>query len=129
MGFRLSNFFETIGHVGWPNSDCEKAVIEIKQDKMNRSDKQNRLYWKWAAIIADELGYNKDEVHVVLGDKFLEKTVVNTKDKTIEAIPSTRDLKVDQFAKYLTDIDNLMAEYNISLPHPEDLYYEAMGYK
>ena len=26
MGFRLSNFFETIGHVGWPNSDCEKAV-------------------------------------------------------------------------------------------------------
>lgn len=111
------------------NPDVERAVIEIKEDKATRSDKQNRLYWEWAKIIGDELGYSKDEVHVLLGDKFLEKIVVQGKHKTIEQIPSTTTLKVSEFKDYLEQIDMFMAEYGIMLPRPEDLYYESMGIK
>lgn len=111
------------------NPKVDRAVIEIKADKMTRSDKQNKLYWMWAKLIGDELGYTKDEVHVLLGDKFLEKITVEGKHKTIEQIPSTTSLKVSEFTEYLSEIDHFMAEYGITLPHPEDLYYDSMGYK
>ena len=109
------------------NPDVEKAVIEIKEDKASRSTKQNRLYWEWCGLIGESLGYNKDEVHVLLGDKFLDKIIVQGKHKTIEQIPSTTTLKVSEFKEYLEQIDMMMAEYGIMLPRPEDLYYESMG--
>lgn len=109
------------------NPDADKVVIEIKPDKDSRSTKQNRLYWEWCGIIGEELGYNKDEVHVLLGDKFLDKIIVQGKHKTIEQIPSTTTLKVSEFKEYLEQIDMMMAEYGIMLPRPEDLYYESMG--
>ena len=109
------------------NPDVERFVIEIKEDKDSRSTKQNRLYWEWCGLIGESLGYNKDEVHVLLGDKFLDKIIVQGKHKTIEQIPSTTTLKVSEFKEYLEQIDMMMAEYGIMLPRPEDLYYESMG--
>jgi uncharacterized membrane-anchored protein YitT (DUF2179 family) len=89
--------------------DADKAIIEIKDDKESRSVKQNRLYWEWVSVIGGELGYTKDETHVMLR--------------------STTKLKVKEFKDYLEQIDILMSEYGIILPRPEDLYYESMGIK
>tara|TARA_R110000744_G_scaffold74141_1_gene148256 strand:+ start:270 stop:632 length:363 start_codon:yes stop_codon:yes gene_type:complete len=109
--------------------DSDKAIIEIKDDKDSRSIKQNRLYWEWVSVIGGELGYTKDETHVILRDKFLGYTETTTKLSVIKELRSTTKLKVKEFKDYLEQIDILMSEYGIILPRPEDLYYESMGIK
>ncbi len=109
--------------------DADKAIIEIKDDKDSRSVKQNRLYWEWVSVIGSELGYTKDETHVILRDKFLGYTETTTKLSVIKELRSTTKLKVKEFKDYLEQIDILMSEYGIILPRPEDLYYESMGIK
>jgi len=109
------------------NPDADVATITIKKDKPKRSDAQNRLYFKWVDIIGKELGYSKDETHLLLADKFLGKIEFTTKKgKAISQIKSTRDLKVAEFTDYLTDIDMFISEYGITLPHGDD-YNIAMG--
>jgi len=107
----------------------DKAIIEIKQDKDNRSTKQNRLYWEWVSILSSETGYHKDEMHMILVDKFLGSIQITTKKgKSISSLRSTKDLKLGEFKDYLEQIDIFAAGYNINLPRPDDLYYESMGY-
>ena len=113
------------------SNDCDKAVIEIMEDKDSRSTKQNRLYWEWiGTVISPELGYTKDEAHMILRDKFLGYNEITTKKgETVRELRSTTKLKVGEFKDYLEQIDMLMAEYGIVLPRPDDLYLESMGYK
>ena len=111
------------------NPESERAIIEIKDDKDSRSTKQNRLYWEWiGTVISPELGYTKDEAHMILRDKFLGYNEVTTKKgETVRELRSTTKLKVGEFKDYLEQIDMLMSEYGIVLPRPEDLYYESLG--
>ena len=109
--------------------DSDKAIIEIRDDKDSRSVKQNRLYWEWISVIGGELGYTKDETHVILRDKFLGYTETTTKLSVIKELRSTTKLKVKEFKDYLEQIDIFVSEYGIMLPRPEDLYYESMGIK
>jgi hypothetical protein len=112
----------------FPND--EKAIIEIRQDKDNRSTKQNRLYWEWVSVIGNELGYTKDETHMLLRDKFLGYNEVTPKSgEIIRELRSTTKLKLGEFKDYLEQIDMFVAQYGIILPRPEDLYYESMGIK
>ena len=73
------------------STDCDKAVIEIMEDKDSRSTKQNRLYWEWiGTVISPELGYTKDEAHMILRDKFLGYNEITTKKgETIRELRST----------------------------------------
>jgi len=111
------------------SNDCDKAVIEIMEDKDNRSTKQNRLYWEWINVLSTETGYTKDEMHTILRDKFLGYNEVTTKTEVIKELRSTTKLKVGEMKDYLEQIDIFASEYGIVLPRPEDLYYESMGYK
>lgn len=108
--------------------DDEKAIIEIRRDKDNRSTKQNNLYWMWLKVLS-ETGHSEDELHTILRHKFLGYTEVTTKGETIKELRSTTKLKVGEFKEYLEEIDMFSAQYGIILPRPEDLYYESMGYK
>ena len=108
--------------------ESEKAIIEIKDDKDSRSTKQNRLYWEWINVIGSELGYTKDETHILFRDKFLGYNEVTTKKgDTIRELKSTTKLKVGEFKDYLEQIDMFISEYGIILPRPDDLYYESLG--
>jgi len=110
--------------------DSDKAIIEIKDDKDSRSVKQNRLYWEWINVIGNELGYTKDETHILFRDKFLGYNELTTKKgATIKELKSTTKLKVGEMKDYLEQIDIFVSEYGIMLPRPEDLYLESMGYK
>ena len=111
------------------NPKVEKAVISLKEDRMNRSQRQNALYWKWISILSSETGYTKDAMHDIMRDKFLGYRTVKTKDKSIQALRSTTELKVEEMKDYLIDIDMFAIEFGIMLPRPEDLYFESMGYK
>ena len=109
--------------------EVDKAMIEIKEYKNSRSIAQNNLLHMWITIIAGELGYTKDAMKTILVEKFLGYEEVKTKsNKVIKTLRQTSKLKVDEFTQFLKDIDMFMAEWSITLPHPDD-YKLAMGYK
>jgi hypothetical protein len=105
--------------------DDDDAIIEIKRNLDSRSTKQNKLYWQWLTVMT-ETGYTKDEMHVIMRDKFLGYEEVTTKTDVIRVLRSTTDLKVGEFKDYLEQIDIFASEYGIVLPRPEDLYFESM---
>jgi hypothetical protein len=112
------------------NPDVEKAVVSIKKPITTRSEAQNRLYWMWIDVASHNIGYNKDEIAVIFRDLFLGyKTFTTKKGKEITELRSSTELKVAEFKDYLDQIDILMAEQNIPLPRPKDVYDKAMGLK
>ena len=116
------------------NPTCDKAVISITADKANRSTKQNRLYWLYLGVVEEETGQpTKDTfednhwvkgLHTQFKYDYLPKQFY---DDGAVKIPSTKTLKVAEFKAYLDRIDREMGLMGITMPHPEDLYYEAMG--
>ena len=101
------------------NPTAKEAVVTIQ--KSSRSDAQNRLYFYWVGILSQEVGYSKDEMHLVLADKFLPKIEFTTKKgKKISQIPSTRKLNIDEFIDYICEIEMFSGEWGIKLPHNSD---------
>jgi hypothetical protein len=110
------------------NPGVNIATVSIEEGKPKRSNAQNRLYWTWVGIIALELGYTKDEMHIILGDRFLKKIeVVTKKGKNIAQIPSTTQLTVDEFIDYLCEIEMLCEDWNMTLPHNDDYQLAIYG--
>ena len=123
--------------------------IIFRPHKKDRSASQNRLYWQWLTVIAGETGHTKDEMHEFYKGLFL--TRIFTRDDNgyaemaaaikalrgrpeyeaiaaqVKRLTSTTDASVEQFTEYLTDIEQHALKQGIALPHPEDLYMEAMG--
>ena len=101
------------------NPSTTEAVVTIQKSK--RSDAQNRLYWYWVDILAKEVGYTKNEMHLVLADKFLPKIQFTTKGgKQISQIPSTRELNIEEFVDYICEIEMFSGEWSIKIPHNKD---------
>jgi hypothetical protein len=105
-----------------------KMKVEIKKVTSKRSDAQNKLYWMWVGILADELGYTKIEMHESLVQSLLAPVVKEIHGKMITIWPSTTSLKVGEFAEFLNDIDVFsITDLGITLPKPMDEYHMAMG--
>lgn len=115
--------------------DPEKPwQIVVGPHASKRSLAQNRLYWKWVHAIQQHLldtagrHYSDKQIHAWLREKFLPTEVVEIKGEVKEARKSTADLNTKEMSKYLNDIDMYCAaELDLVLPHPQDLWYEAMG--
>ena len=129
--------------------------VIVNDHKKDRSLVQNSLMWRWITVIADELGWTKEEVHIDFKRRLL--VPIYTRDdleyaKMIQAVKkvyteglkkesillaaqivkltSTTKTNVKQFTEYLKDIEKDMMGKGIALPHREDvLYFEAMGIK
>jgi hypothetical protein len=54
------------------NPKVDKAMVEIKEDKLTRSGAQNKLYFLWVDdYIRQELGYSKKDTHKALVEELL----------------------------------------------------------
>jgi len=115
----------------------EYLCAKCKEPKTtSRSLSQNRLYWMWLKVIEDETGmpkldYLEDDkwykgIHTRFKCDFIDKEFYA--DGSMK-IPSTKKLKVKDFAAYLERIDMEIAQLGIMLPRPDDLYWDAMGVK
>jgi len=112
------------------NPNSHKAVVEIKDDSQTRSQKQNALYWLWITTIGDEVGYTKDECALLMRDRFLGRDEFTNQAGTVEIsqVKSTRKLNTKEFTRFLEQIDIFSSqELGITLPHPDDLYWQSMG--
>ena len=101
----------------------EKDVtIDVKKKKSKRSDEQNKFFHSWCNLLAEHLGYSKDEMKEILKFKFLKIEEIN--DMTGEIFTytkSTAKLNKSEFADFCTEIqDWCMNMFKIKLPLPNE---------
>ncbi len=101
--------------------------VEVKRYVKQRTLPANNLYWRWLSIIGDHLGYDKDEMHDVMREKFLPVEVVEVCGVRRKKLTSTSDpgFTTADMSAYMDRIDRFAAqELGILLPHPEDQWHE-----
>jgi len=99
--------------------DEQPMEVVVRKYKRNRSLEQNNTYWDWVDTIGKELGYPKDDMHEVLMRQFLKPHILEIDGKQIE-VYSTKRLNVREMSEYMERVDQLAAEYGITLRRPED---------
>ncbi len=100
----------------------KRIKITVTDFKEKRTVRQNRLFWMYVTIIADELGYDKEEMAEIIKFKFLltEKVIEET-GEVMQYVESTTKLNKDHFRVFIDKIIRWSAEqFNIVLPLPED---------
>jgi len=91
--------------------DCSATLwhIEIKPRKSKRTNEQNSRLWKLYTELGNHIGLEPDEVHQLMGYKFLRyQKEVN--GKTEEFITSTTKLNTKEMGEYQDAIERLGAE-------------------
>jgi hypothetical protein len=98
------------------------VVVDIYLGRAVRSQPQNRYYWGVVvAILAEECGYQREEMHEALKWKFLR---LEDPDHPIPTVRSTTDLTTQEFEEYLEQIRIWAAsELGVVIPMPN----EAVG--
>jgi hypothetical protein len=106
-----------------------KAVLEISEDSLTRSQRQNKLFWMWMTIIADEVGHTKEEISEILQQAILGETsfVSKLNGESITKQKRAKQLTTAEFSNFLEKIEYWAGEYGMRLPKPEDLYLKSMG--
>ncbi len=103
-----------------------KWEVIIKPYQKKRTDRQNGLYWVWIGIIADELGYEKDDLHDILRERFLpvrREMVLGIERKRLTST-SSRDFTAQMMADYMNHIHRFAAqEFGILLPNSDEEYF------
>ena len=98
--------------------------ITIKKASQKRSIPQNDLMWMWLACIERETGTPKDDVYMYYCKKFLMKTIsIGSRQERIYNTSSK--LSSEEMTEFLNKLQSdAAAELGISLPQPEDRFFE-----
>lgn len=125
-------------------TESSPYTVTVKQEDEARSLKQNRLSFLWYRLRGTMTGHGTDYereickllygVPILREDKdfnefyhyALSPLEYDQQRKAMAYVPVTRLMKVGQFAEYLEAIDRESAAIGIVLPHPEDLYWDAL---
>ncbi|MCP5006910.1 MAG: hypothetical protein GY941_23630 [Planctomycetes bacterium] len=100
-----------------------------KQHKEKRSIQQNNYYFGVVCkIISDETGYTTEEIHQILGDKFL-----SYEKNELKFIKSTTKLKTNEFEIYMEEcrrFASMELSCYVPLPNePNNFYYDLKRHK
>ena len=120
-------------------------TVTIAFEDEARSVKQNRLAFLWYRIIGSMTGHGKEherqycKLHhgcpILIEEdsdfaqfygQAIDPLTYELKLASMDYVPVTRLMKVRQFSEYLQAIDDDSAARGIALPHPEDLYWDAL---
>jgi len=94
--------------------------VTVRKPKKHRSLEQNNFYWGVVVeLLKEVVGFNKDEMHDALREKFLSETVEGKKTSVVR-IRSTTELSTVEFMDYIAEIQKWAAEYlDCYIPDPE----------
>lgn len=108
--------------------DDKTYNVDIALRREQRSISQNRLYWMWVGIMADETGNSKDVIHTYCSKEFLGVNSGVINGKHIETLISTTTLNTERFTKFLEQVEIFAnTELSIILPHPDDALFEDIA--
>lgn len=91
-------------------------VVRIDKETWKRTDNQNRFYWAYLRIIADQTGHTEDDLHSLFKRLFLPpvyKKILNTE---VKLPASTTDLNKAEFGDYM---DKIAAHTDVPVPDPK----------
>lgn len=117
--------------------------IRITPDEEERSDKQNRLSFMWYKILGETFSSKEEErarckldygIPILrLDEDFnnfykyaIDDLVREAQLAAMDFIAVTSLMSVKEFAEYLNTVDQTSAANGCVLPHPSDLYNEAL---
>ncbi len=109
----------------WVSSQKDgKFEITFKKPSSKRSVEQNKLWWMYVTILADEKGYTKEEMHEICKMKFLKREKVDEQTgETFEYLKSTTKLTKLEFAELINQLQIWAAQsLGIVLPEPSDQF-------
>jgi len=94
-------------------------TVEIKRYFKNRSLAENRYYHGVVLkILGDELGYEKDEMHYALKEKFIENW---EDDNGLKQLKSTSRMDTTTFEEYLSKVRMWASkELHVYIPLPNE---------
>ena len=108
-----AEFIDSVGKM----EDGVRVVIEIREAENVRTNQQNKLWWSWMKIIADELGYNKQEIHDIVKYRFLLREEM-IDGEIHQSLKSTTTLTKKEFKKLTEDVYYWANDtFNINLPN------------
>ena len=117
----------------WLDTDLEflfstlrngRYIISVKRASERRTIAQNDLMWSWFSCIEEETGTAKNDVYMYYCKKFLCK-VVSVGERMEKIYQTSSMLNTVQMADFLKKIQaDAAAELGITLPIPEDRYFE-----
>jgi hypothetical protein len=107
-------------------------VIEVKQNRPNRSINANKYYHAVLNIICTETGqgtgdknFDHEQLHEILKRKFNSETIIFPKGGTEIVGKSTSDLDSKEFTIYVNRVKQWAKdEFGIDIPEPEDVTYK-----
>lgn len=82
----------------------KRWVVSWHEFKSNRSLEQNRRLWDLYTAVGNYLGHDKNEIHELMGYKFL-RYQTEIRGETVELIKSTTKLTTDEMAEYQNNIE------------------------
>ena len=102
---------------GWAKAQSDKmVVVEIKAHRTKRSLNQNGNYWANLSECGEFLGYDRDELHYWLQDRFLVD-----RSTPIPHVVSTKSMTTSEFDDYVKHkVIPLLAEYGYQWTYLED---------
>jgi hypothetical protein len=101
--------------------------VELKQFRDTRSNRQNAYYWGVVIkILSDHTGFDPEEMHEVLKQKFLTKfVVIQSTAEEVKITRSTSNLSTEEFEKYMEDVRRFsIQDLDCFIPLPGE-YIEA----
>lgn len=104
----LSRFLE--------DNNGKEADLVVR--KKVRSIQQNRFYWMYLEIVANETGNLSYEIHEWAKRMFLPPRYISVKGKEVKIPASTTNLSKADFGDYL---DKICAETGVPIPDPKNL--------
>ena len=97
--------------------------VTVEKFSKQRSLNQNRYYWGVVVkILADEIGYSKDEMHDALRWEFLN---ISEDEKALPTVKSTTELSTIEMETYLEEIREWAdTQLDIYIPLPNEIGLE-----
>ncbi len=91
-------------------------VMQIDQEKWVRTAQQNKFYWSYLRIIANETGHTEDELHQLFKRKFLSPEFKVILGQELRLPRSTTKLDKIEMGEYM---DRIAAETGVPIPNPK----------
>lgn len=115
-------------------NEPDPIKVKIEPYKKNRSLAQNNLMWMWLTEIAKFLNNEHgikakpEDLKVEFQGRWLGyKTCVHSSGGYFDKLIGTSELTTPMFTEFLNQMEIYAnSELGMQLPHPEDMYYEAM---
>ncbi len=102
--------------------DGKEVELTLGKKKDNRTLDQNALLWAINTLIANELGWEKEDLHAYLKERFAPKRKITVKGTETIIPKGTSQFTKEEFSEYIERIKRFAAiEMGIVIPDSDQI--------